>query len=159
MNKLRPLLAWLKDQATLVASLITITGFGGTWMTGNLGMVFFVFFIAGSMFLVGSGFLRWCGPRRPTERFRAMHDEIVACRELQVDVELDRGVSTRMDADAAFMRLRMRLLTVNVKFPDTDDLAHRRFYLDILAGLSVDGQVNNARLVGRVLRGIPRPQS
>lgn len=156
MDKLRPVLAWLKDQATLVASLITITGFGGTWMTGNVGMVFFVVFIGGVVFLVGSGFLRWYGPRRPTERFRAMHDEIVSCRRLQVDVELDGGVSTRMDADAAFMRLRMRLLTVRVKFPNTNDLARRRLYLDILAGLAVDGQVSNARLAGRDFRGVPR---
>ena len=159
MDKLRPVLSWFKEQATLVASLITITGFGGTWMTGNLGMVFFVVFIAGVVFLVGSGFWSWYGPRRLSERFRAMHDEIVACRELQVDVELDRGVSTRMDADAAFMRLRMRLLTVRVKFPDTDDLARRRFFLDILAGLAVDGQVSNARLAGRDFRGMPRSPS
>lgn len=159
MDKLRPVLAWLKDQATLVASLITITGFGGTWITGKLGMAFFVVFIAGLVFLVGSGFWRWYGPRRPAERFRAMHDEIAACREVQVDVELDRGVSSLMDADAAFMRLRMRLLTVQVSFPDTNDLARRRRHLDILAGLAVDGQVYNARLVGRDLRGVPRQSS
>ena len=126
-------------------------------MTGNVGTVFFVVFIAGVVFLVGSGFWRWYGPQRPSARFRAMHDEIVACRELHVDVELDRGgVSARMDADAAFMRLRMRMLTVRVKFPDTDDLAQRRLYLDVLAGLAVDGQVSNARLAGRDFRGIPR---
>ena len=90
-----------------------------------------------------------------SERFKAMRDERVACRHLQALAEgSSYGDEADSRADTAFTELRMRLLSVRVKIPDSADLDERRHWLDILSGLAVDGQVKNARRPGRHLRGV-----
>ena len=146
---------WLRNQATLAASLITIGGFVGSWVSnGALAAISLVLLVGGLALIVVRLSPKLTRPPE-SERFRAMRDEIIACRNLQALAEGSRADDrAELRADTAFTELRMRLLSVRVKFPDSANPAERKRWLDILSGLAVDGQVKNARSAGRQLRGL-----
>ena len=155
METRKQVLTWLQNQTTFVASVIAIAGAVGSWVNyGVVGPIFLAMLVGGLVFLVGKLSSRLVQPSE-SARFQALRDEIVACRDLQVAAERDRDdVEAVREANAAFTELRMRLLSVHVKFPGSGDLAERRRWLNVLSGLAVDGQVKNARRVGRQLRGV-----
>ena len=146
--------AWLQNQMTFVASVITVTGFVGSLVSyGGLATIF-LFMLGGGLALIAVRLSPKLIRPPESERFRAMRDEIVACRDLQALAELDpTDDEARREARTAFTELKMRLLSVRVASPRSADLTERRHWLDILSGLAADGQVKKARLAGRYLRG------
>ena len=146
---------WLQNQTMFVASVITIAGAAGSWVSsGVLAAISLVLLVGGLALIVVRLSPKLLRPPE-SERFRAMRDEIVACRHLQALAEgSSYGDEADSRADTAFTELRMRLLSVRVKIPDSADLDERRRWLDLLSGLAVDGQVKNARRLGSILRGV-----
>lgn len=143
---------WVDTPTNIIASFITILGLSAGVSGGTVPLVMVA---AGLGLLLGVATGAWRWPRSERARFQDMHDQIAHCRDLQVEAKLVSIPETRLAAQSAFRELRMRLLSVRVNVPDLEDSDQRVQVLDRLVGLAVDGQVMNARRLGRALRGIP----
>ena len=134
-----------KDGLSTGAAVITIAGALGAGMNDRLAVLFFIVCAVGALLLVVRLTWLFVEPRRRTQRFRALHQTIVKCRDLAN--RRDDGQEGSREFQEAYIEIRIRLLDLGVALPPVSKYMKTQpgGRLTTLAGLAADGNLAWAR--------------
>ena len=130
-----------KDGLSTGAAVITLAGALGAGMNERLAVLFFLICAVGALLLVVRLTWLFVEPKRRTQRFRALHKEIVKCRDLANRRDDSQDDSRKFQE--AYIEIRIRLLDLGVTLPHVSKYMKTppRGRLTTLAGLAADGNL------------------